>query len=76
VPRVNAALPCNRCRREILPKSMGVLLWRILRRYFAAPPIRRSPTRHVAIFVPEPILSSFYLNTLKYKGFVPIWTLV
>src|SRR5229473_6107108 len=23
VPRVSAALPCKRCRREILPKSMG-----------------------------------------------------
>src|SRR5712671_6949355 len=26
VPRVRAALPCNRCRREILPKSMCLLL--------------------------------------------------
>src|SRR5207245_11516841 len=43
VPRVSAALPCKRCRREILPKSMGCSSGGWTAANFAAPPIRRSP---------------------------------
>src|SRR5450432_2550483 len=46
VPSVSAALPCNRCRREILPQSMGVLLLADeTAADFAASPFRRSPQR-------------------------------
>src|SRR5436190_10016612 len=48
VPRVSAALPCKRCRREILPKSMGCSSggWTAansrLRRSGGAPKLRRN----------------------------------
>src|ERR1700687_1338335 len=51
-PRVKAAPPCMRCRREILAKSMGCSFGGLTADHCAASPDAAEPGEDVAIFVP------------------------
>jgi hypothetical protein len=64
LPSVSAAPPCNRCRLEILPKSIGCSLWRIDRRRFRGFAGPAEPGASIAMFVPEPVLCSWTRNRL------------
>src|SRR4030088_906361 len=66
-PSVNAAPPCMRCRREILPKSMGCSFGGLTADYCAASPDAAEPRQDVAIFVPMTSKRAWLHKLLYYK---------
>src|ERR1700758_4056815 len=75
VPRVSAALPCNKRRREMLLIfiSCSPLRGKSPAGLLATPPVRRGLERHVASLVPAAtflLLSLTHWNNLDILGFV------
>src|ERR1700752_658529 len=63
-PKVSAALPCNKCRREILPKSIACSpVGGSAAGYRAAAPARRGLGSDVAMFVPFATHTSMFTYT-------------
>src|ERR1700687_1003682 len=75
VPRVSAALPCKRCRREILPKSIGCSSggWTAANSRFAGPAeperlCRNLHARALLVSIVRQCIELFDLSTLAGFG--------